>query len=141
MNWENKAKSAGSFVGFLLGVYFLEPWMITLGLLIPFVKNMIVLSVTGGWKSPEEMEEEDDEDLDHHETKDKTDKDNEKKSLKEKMQAMQEITLMVQNGLGMLAHVLESCANVFNFCVPYLSWLAFIVLFVVTIVLYYIPLR
>jgi len=54
---------------------------------------------------------------------------------------MQEITLMVQNGLGMLAHVLESCANVFNFCVPYLSWLAFIVLFVVTIVLYYIPLR
>ena len=60
MNWENKAKSAGSFAGFLLGVYFLEPWMITLGLLIPFVKNMIVLSVTGGWKSPEEMEEEED---------------------------------------------------------------------------------
>ena len=29
--------------------------------------------------------------------KDKTDKDNEKKSLKEKMQAMQEITLMVSN--------------------------------------------
>ena len=71
--------------------------MITLGLLIPFIKNMIVLSVTGGWKSPEELEEEDEELDDHHEIKDKTDKDNEKKSLKEKMQAMQEITLMVSN--------------------------------------------
>ena len=97
MNWENKAKTAGCFAGFLLGVYFLEPWMITLGLLIPFIKNMIVLSVTGGWKSPEELEEEDDELDDHHEIKDKTDKENEKKSLKEKMQAMQEITLMVSN--------------------------------------------
>ena len=94
LNWENKAKTAGSFAGFMLGVYFIEPWMITLGLLIPFVKNMIVLSVTGGWKSLDEVEEEDDdEDV---ETKDKTDKDNEKKSLKEKMQAMQEITLMVR---------------------------------------------
>merc|ERR1712109_133017 len=64
-----------------------------------------------------------------------------KKSLKEKMQAMQEITLMVQNGLGMLAHILESCANVFNFCVPFLSWLAFFVFAVVTLVLYHIPLR
>ena len=141
MNWENKAKTAGCFAGFLLGVYFLEPWMITLGLLIPFIKNMIVLSVTGGWKSPEELEEEDDELDDHHEIKDKTDKENEKKSLKEKMQAMQEITLMVQNGLGMLAHILESCANVFNFCVPFLSWLAFFVFAVVTLVLYHIPLR
>ena len=42
MNWDNKPKSAGAFAGFLLGVYFLEPWMITLGLLIPFVKNIIV---------------------------------------------------------------------------------------------------
>ena len=42
MNWDNKPKSAGAFAGFLLGVYFLEPWMITLGLLIPFIKNIIV---------------------------------------------------------------------------------------------------
>ena len=83
------------------------------------------------------MEDDDEDDL----NKNQGDKESEKKSLKEKMQAMQEITLMVQNGLGLLAHVLESCANVFNFCVPFLSWLAFIVLAVVTIVLYYIPLR
>merc|ERR1712083_862226 len=88
LNWENKAKSAGSFVGFLLGVYFLEPWMITLGLLIPFIKNILVLGVTGGWKSQvsiEEYEHEDEEDESGKLNKTDTEKENEKKSLKEKM--------------------------------------------------------
>ena len=40
--WENKPKTAGIYVGFMLGVYFLEPWMITLGLVIPFLKNIVV---------------------------------------------------------------------------------------------------
>merc|ERR1719400_1465614 len=136
--WENKPKTAGVFIGFLLGVYFFEPWMITLGLVVPFIKNIVVLSVTGGWNKLEEDEEEEDDDEEAQEEKKKEE---EKKSLKEKMQQMQEITLMVQNILGLVAHILESVANVFNFCVPFISWLAFIVLAIVTIVLYFIPLR
>ena len=54
---------------------------------------------------------------------------------------MQDITLMVQNMLGLLAHVLESCGNVFNFSVPFLSWLAFVVLTIVSVLLYFVPLR
>ena len=54
---------------------------------------------------------------------------------------MQDITLMVQNMLGLLAHVLESIGNVFNFSVPFLSWLAFVVLTIVTVLLYFVPLR
>ena len=42
MGWESKIKSAGAFVLFLLGAYFIELWMVTLGLLIPFIKNIIV---------------------------------------------------------------------------------------------------
>ena len=42
INWDNPGKSIGAFIGFLLGVYFFEPWMITLGLVIPFLKNIIV---------------------------------------------------------------------------------------------------
>ena len=62
LNWENKAKSAGAYVGFLIGVWFFEPWMITLGLLFPFLYNMVLLTVTGGWdKSSEEEEEEEEE--------------------------------------------------------------------------------
>jgi len=141
LNWENKGKSAGAFIGFLLGVYFFEPWMITLGLLIPFLKNIIVISVTGGWSAQGGEDEEEDDEEDESKPSSNKDAEGEKKSLKEKMQAMQEITLMVQNALGMLAHVLESCANVFNFCVPFLSWLAFIVIGIVTLLLYYVPLR
>ena len=53
-------------------------------------------------------------DLPAHSQKD----DGEKQSLKEKMQQMQEISLKVQTGLGMLAHILESVGNAFNFSVP-----------------------
>ena len=38
-------------------------------------------------------------------------------------------------------HVLESVKNLFNFSVPLLSWLAFVVLFIITIVLYFVSLR
>ena len=62
LNWENKAKSAGAFIGYLLGVWFFEPWMITFGLLFPFIGNMIFLTVTGGWnKDPDDEEEEEEE--------------------------------------------------------------------------------
>ena len=129
LNWENKAKSAGAFIGFLLGVWFFEPWMITFGLLFPFIGNIIFLTVTGGWNKEAEDEEEEDDD----ETGESKGDDGEKKSLKEKMQAMQEIALQIQvdiivlkqtekiiisgltlqKHLGFLAHVLESIKNVF----------------------------
>jgi hypothetical protein len=97
-----------------------------------------VRSVTGGWNKLEDEEEEEDEDEEVLEVKKQEE---EKKSLKEKMQQMQEITLMVQNILGLVAHIIESVANVFNFCVPFLSWLGFTVLCIVTVVLYNVPLR
>ena len=42
LNWDNKTKTILTFAAFLLVTYFIEPWMVTLGLLIPFVKNIIV---------------------------------------------------------------------------------------------------
>ena len=54
---------------------------------------------------------------------------------------MQEITLQVQNALGKVAHILESIGNVFNFSVPFLSWLALFIFTVATILLYLVPLR
>jgi len=36
---------------------------------------------------------------------------------------------------------MESIKNVFNFSVPFLSWLAFVVVFIITVVLYLVPLR
>merc|ERR1719382_1421761 len=116
-------------MGYLGTVWFFEPWMITFGLLLPFLGNILFLSVTGGWNK------------DLHEEDEHEEEEGEKKSLKEKMQAMQDIALQIQKQLGFLAHVLESIKNVFNFSVPFLSWLAFVVVFIITVVLYFVPLR
>ena len=65
----------------------------------------------------------------------------EKMSLKERLQAVQDVTAMVQNALGEVAGMAESIKNTFNFSVPFLSWLAIILLLVVSIFLYFIPCR
>jgi len=139
MNWKSKPKSVAAFAGYLGTVWFFEPWMITFGLLLPFLGNILFLTVTGGWnKDLHEEEEAEEEEGGLGESKSE---EGEKKSLKEKMQAMQDIALQIQKQLGFLAHVLESIKNVFNFSVPFLSWLAFVVVFIITIVLYFVPLR
>ena len=102
-----------------------------------------ILTVTGGWsKSHDDQDKEEDDDEDESPASGEKKKEGEEKtSLKEKMQAMQEITLLVQNALGMVAHILESIGNVFNFSVPFLTWLAFIVIILATVVLYNVSLR
>ena len=79
-------------------------------------------------------DEEDDND-------DKEEDKEEKKSFKEKLQAIQEVTAMVQNALGYAAHFCEAVKNTFNFSVPFLSWLAIIILTIVSIFLFFIPCR
>ena len=92
LNWENKLKTSGVFVGYLLGVWFFEPWMITFGLLFPFIGNILFLTVTGGWNKDLNEEEEEEED----DSGDAKGEEKEKKSLKEKMDAIQEIALQIQ---------------------------------------------
>ena len=57
------------------------------------------------------------------------------------MQAVQEVTAMVQNALGYVASLGEGVKNTFNFSVPFLSWLAILILFVIALILYFISLR
>ncbi|PBC32860.1 Multiple C2 and transmembrane domain-containing protein [Apis cerana cerana] len=73
---------------------------------------------------------------------DDDDKDKEeKKSLKERLQAIQEVTQTVQNSIGYIASLCERVKNLFNFTVPYLSYLAMILAILGAVVLYFIPLR
>ncbi|XP_016768666.1 multiple C2 and transmembrane domain-containing protein isoform X7 [Apis mellifera] len=73
---------------------------------------------------------------------DDDDKDKEeKKSLKERLQAIQEVTQTVQNSIGYIASLCERVKNLFNFTVPYLSYLAMILAILAAVVLYFIPLR
>ncbi len=42
MSWENKPRTMFCFAAFMLTVYYIEPWLITLALIVPFIKNIIV---------------------------------------------------------------------------------------------------
>lgn len=138
--WESVPRSLLAFAAFLVITYTAELYMLPLVLLLVFLKNLLVLTVAGiqgGGREEEELNEDDEED----EEDDKDPKTEEKKSLKERLQAVQEATATVQNVLGEVASLGERINNTFNFSIPLLSWLAIIVLLLVTFILYYIPIR
>ncbi|KAK8403176.1 hypothetical protein O3P69_000995 [Scylla paramamosain] len=136
--WEYPIRSTFAFIGFMVGTYCFEPYMIPIILLIVYLKNYIVLSIVG---TMSHREDEADYSVDDDEVDDDEKDKEEKKSLKERLQAIQEVTATVQNAIGAIASLFESVNNTFNFSVPFLSWLLIIVLIVGTFVLYYIPIR
>ncbi|XP_039277384.1 multiple C2 and transmembrane domain-containing protein isoform X3 [Nilaparvata lugens] len=150
--WESTMQSIVSLVLFIVLCYYFEPYMIPLGMLLVFLKCYIVSklhciacsktlinvqSLTGAWAVSEEEDEPLGDDDDDDEDKDKE----EKKSLKERLQAIQEVTQTVQNSIGYIASLGESIKNTFNFTVPFLSYLAVLLLTCGAIVLYWIPMR
>ncbi|GBP74162.1 Multiple C2 and transmembrane domain-containing protein [Eumeta japonica] len=62
-------------------------------------------------------------------------------SIRETLQNFQEMTLVVQNAIGTFASLGESIKNLVNFTVPYLSWLAIVILVTIAIVMYLIPVK
>ncbi|CAB0038912.1 unnamed protein product [Trichogramma brassicae] len=65
----------------------------------------------------------------------------EKKSLRETFQAIQEVTQTVQNSMGYIASLCEKVKNLFNFTVPYLSCLVMLLTVCAAIILFLVPLR
>ncbi|CAG4966067.1 unnamed protein product [Colias eurytheme] len=155
--WESKILSFIGLLAWLTFCYYYEMWMLPFLLLLFFARNWLIYRLTAQlniYKSPREYlksflfssgnplllpvddddllaEEDDEEDVDKEE----------KKSLKERLQAIQEVTQTVQNAIGYVASLGEAVKNLMNFTVPYLSYLAIIMLFAAMTVLYMIPLR
>nr|XP_020731684.1 multiple C2 and transmembrane domain-containing protein 2 [Odocoileus virginianus texanus] len=134
--WESTLRSTVAFMVFLVTVWNFELYMIPLALLLLFVYNSIGTargkggSIQDSQESPD-VDEEDDED----------DKESEKKGLIERIYMVQDIVSTVQNILEELASFGERIKNTFNWTVPFLSFLACLILAVATITLYFIPLR
>ncbi|XP_003396582.1 multiple C2 and transmembrane domain-containing protein isoform X5 [Bombus affinis] len=145
--WENKMRSIIALVIFILGCYYFEPYMFPGIALLILLKYYLVAVITGtplSHQSSSHFHDEGDEgpatpgdDDDDDDDKDKE----EKKSLKERLQAIQEVTQTVQNSIGYIASLCERVKNLFNFTVPYLSYLAMILAILGVAVLYFIPLR
>merc|ERR1719509_691650 len=150
LNWENWWKSTVIYIGVVLGIWFFNLWMVTFGLLIPFIKHLVntifsnkeTPSEESGEDSPEEEEtDEVKSSEDSGEDCGDTDEESCKKNWKETVRMIKPVLRTIDDYVEFLAHILESINNVFNFSAPLLSWLGFIFVAIITGVLYFIPLR
>ncbi|CAF3843589.1 unnamed protein product, partial [Didymodactylos carnosus] len=144
--WKNPVLSSFAFLISVLLVWNFELYMLPLTLIALFARNFLAEyrryytgdsnTITDENLTAAIENEAIDDDIDENaSTKE------EKKSIREKIQAFQDTVLEVQEALDTLASSAERLKNTFNFSVPWLSWLAIIVLLVVTFILYMIPLR
>ncbi|XP_014300142.1 multiple C2 and transmembrane domain-containing protein isoform X2 [Microplitis demolitor] len=151
--WESKTRSIVALVLFVLGCYYFEPYMIPVAALLIMLKYCLVSLITSNSSSSssfqihssshdQDFNSDDGPPTPGDDDDDEDDKDKEeKKSLKERLQAIQEVTQTVQNSIGYIASLCERVKNLFNFTVPYLSYLAMILSVLGSIVLYLVPMR
>ncbi|XP_070165332.1 multiple C2 and transmembrane domain-containing protein isoform X7 [Polyergus mexicanus] len=163
--WESKMRSVIALVIFVLGCYYFEPYMIPGVALLILLKYYLlsgersgfnhwvcgqVAVVTGApltyansqFQDHAEIGSDDCPATPGDDDDDEDDKDKEeKKSLKERLQAIQEVTQTVQNSIGYIASLCERVKNLFNFTIPYLSYLAITLTIAGAVVLYFIPVR
>ncbi|KAL0965281.1 hypothetical protein UPYG_G00279220 [Umbra pygmaea] len=134
--WESPQRSISAFLFFVLVVWNFDLYMVPGALLLLLTWNyFITTSRVPGDMTVEakfEWEEEDEE---------KDDKDAERKGFIEKLYALQDVCVSVQNSLDHVASYGERMKNTFNWTVPFLSWLAITFLCGATVLLYLIPLR
>ncbi|XP_060026503.1 multiple C2 and transmembrane domain-containing protein 2 isoform X2 [Lagenorhynchus albirostris] len=134
--WESTLRSTVAFVVFLVTVWNFELYMIPLALSLLCVYNFIgpTMGKVGSIQDSQESTDVDEE-------KYEDDKESEKKGLIERIYMVQDIVSTVQNILEEIASFGERIKNTFNWTVPFLSFLACLILAVATITLYFIPLR
>jgi len=135
LRWENKTKSTLALTGYVYLVWIFQPWMFPFCFLIPFILNVMNdKSSQPSIKVDDEEEAFEDEPENHSAL-------SRKKSLKDQWKSLQTYAEVMQNVLGILAHHIEKIENVFNFSVPFLSFLAYFTIFLITVILYFVPLR
>ncbi|XP_064356003.1 multiple C2 and transmembrane domain-containing protein 1 isoform X1 [Dromaius novaehollandiae] len=138
-DWDSPPRSLAAFLLFLFVVWNFELYMIPLAFLLLLAWNyFLIISGKDNRQHDTVVEDmlEDEEEED-----DRDDKDSEKKGFMNKLYAIQEVCVSVQNVLDEVASFGERIKNTFNWTVPFLSWLAIVALSVFTIILYFIPLR
>ncbi|XP_056135240.1 multiple C2 and transmembrane domain-containing protein 2-like [Lampris incognitus] len=131
--WESIQRSLLAFLLFVVTVWYWEFYMLPL-----------YLALLISWKYIQMASGRVSQDLDGVDLGDEEDEDekeSERKGLLEKIHMVQEIVITVQNLLEEIACFGERIKNTFNWSVPFLSNLAFLVLVTATIITYFIPVR
>ncbi|XP_042583140.1 multiple C2 and transmembrane domain-containing protein 2-like isoform X1 [Cyprinus carpio] len=131
--WESVQRSIIAFLVFVLTVWYWDFYMLPMFMVLLIVWNYLQIASERVTRDLDTMElyEEEDED----------EKESERKGLMEKIHMVQEIVITVQNLLEAIASFGERIKNTFNWSVPFLSNLAFLVLMMATVITYFIPIR
>ncbi|KAL5259220.1 hypothetical protein ACHWQZ_G009618 [Mnemiopsis leidyi] len=136
-NWENRAKSAIALLLYIIIVVSFELYMVPMFAAIVIIYEFLARWV--GFKSFETWIM--NADLQDQVSKEDEIEDGEDFSLTAKMKMVMGVCQTVQNSLDLVASYCERVKNVFNWTIPFLSFMAASVLISGTIILYFLPLR
>ncbi|KAL6732874.1 hypothetical protein Aduo_003587 [Ancylostoma duodenale] len=154
-DWHSTTRSITAFSIFVVSVYYVELYHVPLALLVLFAKCLIYKRVAEELSprfdnSIARYDEDGEEEKDlptptkqHNSSTKSKDKEKESSSssIRDTLSSVQETLTVVQNTLVFICALLQRVRNTFNFSQPWLSWLAIAVLSVVTVLLYFVPLR
>jgi len=136
IHWESRSWTSGAFLVFIIITYFLELYMLPLAFCLVFLQKY------AGTLRNESFKDDEEKDLAAFDNKEEIDMDREDNICFAKiMQMIQDAFPLVQNYLGLLASAIEKLKNTLNWTVPFLSLLAVLVLLVVSVILFFIPIR
>ncbi|XP_008296099.1 multiple C2 and transmembrane domain-containing protein 2 isoform X2 [Stegastes partitus] len=130
--WESIQRSLLAFLIFVVTVWHWEFYMLPFFLVLLISWNYLQIRsgrVSQDMDSMDLADEEDDE------------KESERKGLIEKFHMVQDSLITLQNLLDEIACLGERIKNTFNWSVPFLSGLAFLIFVIAAILTYYIPVR
>uniref|UniRef100_A0A8C6TBJ5 Multiple C2 domains, transmembrane 2b n=1 Tax=Neogobius melanostomus TaxID=47308 RepID=A0A8C6TBJ5_9GOBI len=131
--WENTQRSLLAFLFFLVVVWNWDFYMLPLFLVGLISWKYMQIQWAPATQDLENMDVADEEDEDE--------KESEKKGLLEKIHMVQDTVVLVQTILDEIACFGERIKNTFNWSVPFLSCLAFIIFATATVLTYFIPIR
>ncbi|VVC94939.1 unnamed protein product [Leptidea sinapis] len=129
--WESKKWNIISLFLWILFCNVFEMWMLPLFFLVPFIwyrpkKYHILVDWKKKFTAVQSSENE---------------KEKEEKSLRQKLQEYQEMIQSVQNFIGKVASLGESIKNLYNFSMPFVSFVAIFFISVIAFVMCLIPLK
>nr|XP_027195435.1 uncharacterized protein LOC113790024 isoform X2 [Dermatophagoides pteronyssinus] len=156
IQWESPTRSIIAFITFLASVYYFEFYMIPLVIVLYTLMNYIGIRFRSIYSTKNDKSYHQDDNNNYVDNgsdsdeyinesrmidEDYDEKAEEKKSFKEKLQTVQDLSTLIMLIIGEVASYIERCKNATNFTVPYLTWLAVICMSFGTIILYFIPIR
>uniref|UniRef100_A0A8D3BT87 C2 domain-containing protein n=1 Tax=Scophthalmus maximus TaxID=52904 RepID=A0A8D3BT87_SCOMX len=123
--WESVQRSLLAFLVFVVTVWYWEFYMLPFFLVLLILRNYL-------WVRSGQVSQDLDED---------DEKESERRGLMEKIHMVQDTIITLQNLLDEMACFGERIKNTFNWSVPFLSGLAFLVCVTATVLTYYFPVR